>query len=208
MEYSESSDQNKEKTVKPRGESMRFLVFLIIMMCSLPVGASELAGVTFNDSVKTDDGSSLMLNGAGIRSKFFMDIYVALLYLENPSTNVKDVLEKDQRTRIEMHFVYNEVTKDKLVDAWNEGFKENTAAVEIAKLQDRINTFNTCFGDMKKGDTVVVDYTPKIGTQVIIKGEKKATIQGRDFREALLKIWLGDKPVNAGLKDNLLGVKK
>ena len=43
------------------------------------------------------------------------------------------------------------------------------------------------------------------GTQVTIKGTVKGVIAGKDFNDALLSIWLGEKPVTAKLKDEMLG---
>lgn len=187
---------------------MRILVFFTLLLMALPAYAKEIAGVLVNDTLKTEDGTTLQLNGAGIRSKLFMDIYIAELYMEKPSTVAAEVIGDRGKKRIVMHFLYSEVTKDKLVEAWNDGFKENNSAGDLAKLQERINQFNGLFTDVKKNDVIVLDYAAATGTAVIIKGQAKGIIPGADFNDALLKIWLGEKPVNGGLKDNLLSYKK
>ncbi|HEY9198971.1 MAG TPA: chalcone isomerase family protein, partial [Gammaproteobacteria bacterium] len=66
---------------------MRRLAPLLIalLMCLPAAQALELSGVTVHDSVQTHaDGSALLLNGAGVRRRFFMDIYVGALYLAQP----------------------------------------------------------------------------------------------------------------------------
>jgi hypothetical protein len=40
---------------------------------------------------------------------------------------------------------------------------------------------------------------------VTVKGKKKLTVSGAAFQGALLSVWLGPKPPNAGLKKGLLG---
>ncbi len=187
---------------------MRMFVFFTLLLISLPAYAKDIAGVMVNDSLQTEEGTTLQLNGAGIRSKFFMDIYIAELYMEKPSTVAAEVIGDKGKKRIVMHFLYKEVGKDKLVEAWNEGFKENNSAGDLAKLQERINQFNALFVDVIKDDVIILDYAPATGTVVTIKGQKKGAIPGTDFNDALLKIWLGDKPVSGGLKDNLLSYKK
>ena len=187
---------------------MRTLVFFTLLLMSLPAYAKEIAGVMVNDTLQSEDGTLLQLNGAGVRSKLFLDIYIAELYLEKPSAKAAEVIETKARKRIVMHFLYSEVSKDKLVEAWNEGFKENNNASDLAKLQERINQFNALFVDVKKDDIIVLDYAPTTGTVVTIKGQNKGVIAGADFNDALLKIWLGEKPVNGGLKDKLLSYKK
>ncbi len=99
-----------------------------------------------------------------------------------------------------MHFLYDEVGKDKLIDGWNEGFAGNTKADEMAKLQEKIDQFNAMFDDAKN-DTVVLDFVPDQGTVVTIADQEKGVIPGKDFNDALLRIWLGDKPVTQGLKE-------
>jgi hypothetical protein len=187
---------------------MRMLVFFALLLISLPSYAKEIAGVMVNDTLQAEDGTTLHLNGAGVRSKFFIDVYIAELYMEKPSAAAAEVIGDKGKKRIVMHFLHSEVSKDKLVDAWNEGFKENNSAGDLAKLQERINQFNALFVDVKKNDVIVLDYAPATGTVVTIKGQKKGAIPGSDFNDAMLKIWLGDKPVNGGLKDNLLSYKK
>ena len=187
---------------------MRVVVFFIVLLLSLPSYAKEIAGVMVNDTLQTADGATLQLNGAGIRKKLFMDIYIAQLYMEKPSATVSEVLADKGRKRIVMHFLYSEVSKDKLVEVWNDGFKDNNSAGDLAKLQERINQFNGFFVDVKKNDVIVLDYNPATGTTVTIKGQEKGVIGGGDFNEALLKIWLGEKPADGDLKDKLLSYKK
>ena len=187
---------------------MRVVVFFILLLMGLPSYAKEIAGVMVNDTLQTEDGATLQLNGAGIRKKLFMDIYIAQLYMEKPSTAVSEVLADKGRKRIVMHFLYSEVGKDKLVEVWNDGFKDNNSAGDLAKLQERINQFNGFFVDVKKNDVIILDYNPATGTTVTIKGQEKGVIAGGDFNEALLKIWLGEKPADGDLKNKLLGHKK
>ncbi len=189
---------------------MRMLVFFMLLLIGLPCNANakEIAGVMVNDTLQTEDGTKLQLNGAGIRTKLFMDIYIAALYMEKPSATAGEVIADKGKKRIVMHFLYKEVSRDKLVDAWNDGFKENSSAGDLAKLQERINQFNALFVDVKKDDVIILDYAQATGTVVTIKGQKTGTIPGADFNEALLKIWLGEKPVTSSLKDDLLSYKK
>lgn len=187
---------------------MRTLILLLTLLLGLPCSAKEISGVVVQESLQTEDGVTLKLNGAGVRSKLFMDIYIAQLYLEKPASKVDTILADPGRKRMVMHFLYSEVPKEKLVEAWNDGFKDNNSAADLSRLQERISQFNALFVDAKKGDVIVLDYHPASGTTVMIKGEKRGVIPGADFGGALLKIWLGDKPVNETLKEKLLGLKE
>ncbi|BHH85059.1 chalcone isomerase family protein [Desulforhopalus sp. 52FAK] len=183
---------------------MRFLFIAVLLLVAGPSQAKEIAGVMVQEMVKTDTGIEMALNGAGIRSKFFFDIYIGELYLEKPSTDVKAILASEGNRRIVMHFLYKEVGKDKIVDGWNEGFAANSGTEEVEALQPRIDRFNEMFVDVKEGDRIQLDYVPEKGTVVTIAGKEKGVVEGKDFADALLLIWLGEKPVTKKLKKQLL----
>jgi hypothetical protein len=182
-----------------------FLGAVLMLMMSNPVAAREMAGVDIEDQVSMADGTVLQFNGAGIRSKFVFKIYLAMLYLENPSNDRDQVISDPGAKRLIMHFLYSEVGKDVLVEAWNAGFSGNGTAGQLASLSTEIERFNAMFDTVKKGDRIVLDYVPGTGTVVTVGSVEKGTIPGKEFNELLLSIWLGDKPVGEKLRDALLG---
>ena len=179
-------------------------VAMLIILTSLEVSALEVAGVDVPEKV-TVENQELVLNGAGIRKKLFIKVYVGALYLPTQRSTVKGIMADPGAKRIVMTFLYKEVSAKKLVDGWNEGFTGNTSAQELKSLQDRINQFNGFFTTVHKGDEIRLDYLPGQGTQVWINGDLKGTVPGEDFSQALLKIWLGVKPADDKLKDAMLG---
>lgn len=168
------------------------------------VAAREIAGVAVPESV-TLKNKALVLNGAGIRKKLFMKIYVCALYLTAKRTAVSEILADPEAKRIVMSFLYKEVGVERQVEGWNKGFRDNNSGEELKGLQDRINLFNSLFTTVRKGDVIRFDYLPEEGTQVWINDTLNGTVPGEDFFAALLKIWLGPKPAEANLKDALLG---
>lgn len=48
----------------------------------------------------------------------------------------------------------------------------------------------------------MLTYVPVQGTEVVVKGAVRGVIEGADCMQAL---WLGSKPVDAGLKKRMLG---
>ena len=181
------------------------LVFLtLLLMVSVQSAASrEVAGVLLPESV-ISESAPLVLNGAGLRKKFFIKVYVGALYLPAKHSTVNEILVDPGAKRIFMSFV-REVSLEKLVDAWNEGFAGNNSTEEMKSLQDRINQFNSFFSTVHKGDEIRIDYLPGEGTQVRLNGTMKGSVPGEDFSRALLKIWLGSKPADANLKEAMLG---
>ena len=147
----------------------------------------------------------LLLNGAGVRTKFVFSIYVGALYLAEKKTRLSDILANTGPNRVSMHFLYAEVSKEKLTSGWNEGFEENNTEPQMKQLRGRLNDFNKLFKTVVKGDVIILDYLPGKGTSVSINNHVQGTIPGHDFNQALLKVWLGEEPADSDLKDAMLG---
>ncbi len=180
----------------------KILLSCCFLLCfSLPVAALEIAGVQIPETLDSD----LTLNGAGIRSKFFFKIYIAELYLEHPAKTADAILDSAGRKRMTMHILYDEVSREKLVGGWNEGFENNLTAEQLQQLAPSILQFNDLFTSVHGGEEIILDYTPGVGTLVSIAGKEKGVVKGADFNRALLSIWLGDEPVADDLRDDLLG---
>ncbi len=184
----------------------RWLVVLSVVLWSASSPAAEVAGVQVPDTAEvTEGGSALVLNGAGVRKKFFFKIYVGALYLPERARTLDAILSQMGPRRVLMHFLYGEVTGEQLVDGWNEGFENNHTKAEMASLRPRLEQFNALFETVKEGDRIVIDYLPASGTRVTIRDEVKGTVPGKDFNDALLRVWLGDKPASGDLKEAMLG---
>jgi hypothetical protein len=181
-------------------------VFIILALLFMQAEGREVAGVGLPDKVTLEgDTTPLVLNGAGIRKKVFFSIYLASLYLPSLSDDAGAILDADQPRRLQMDMLYSEVEKQKLVDAWNDGFTANHSKEALAPLNERITRFNEMFETLVAGDQVQLDYLPAQGTRVVINGKERGLIPGQDFNQALLKIWLGESPVTRSLKRDLLG---
>jgi len=183
------------------------LSFSLLFISNL--AARDIADISFNEQISVESVEKpLLLNGAGIRYKFFFKIYVGALYLPAKQNSANQILKTSQANRVVMHFLHDEVEKEKLVNAWIEGFEENIEETAFKALKDRLDKFNAMFSDVYKGDVVLLDYIPGQGTRVTIKGAQKGIIKGEDFNQALLSVWLGEEPVTDELKDAMLGIEE
>ena len=178
---------------------------VLLLVCANPASAREMAGVAIADQVSQADGTVLQFNGAGIRSKFVVKVYLAMLYLENPHHDSQAVIADPGAKQLIMHFLYKKVGKEDLVEAWNAGFTGNGSPAQLESLQAEIDSFNAMFDEVKKDERVVLDYIPGTGTVVTINNAEKGIIPGKEFNDLLLAIWLGDKPVTTKLREALLG---
>lgn len=169
-------------------------------------------GVTIDDieipdSLTLPSGSpELVLNGAGMRKKLFMDIYIGALYLPARTNDAAAILEDDGPASVAMHIRYGEISRDKIIGGWEDGITANLDESGQQAIRTRLDAFNSLFTAVKEGDVIRIDYTPGRGTEVRINGEWRGAIEGNDFFRALLKIWLGHKPVRESLKNDMLGL--
>jgi hypothetical protein len=152
-----------------------------------------------------DPGERLVLRGAGVRRKLFVKVYVAALYLSAENKEEESFVDSEGPKRVSMHFLYKEVGRDKLVKAWREGFSANLSEGEFRAVEERLEKFCRFFRTAYRGEEYQLDYLPRRGTTVRLKGRELGTITGGDFYRALLKVWLGPRPADKKLKESLLG---
>jgi long-chain acyl-CoA synthetase len=172
--------------------------------------AAEIEGLRVDDRVYLAQGvPELTLNGAGVRRKFVvLKMYVAALYLVQKKSLAEEVLSDHGPKRIALHILEDELTAEQLIAALNDGLAANNQPPELAPLERRIRDLAAMMrqmGKINQGGTIVMDYLPGIGTRFTINGIPRLTIPGEDFNRALLRIWLGDRPVDGRLKSALLG---
>lgn len=180
---------------------------LLSIFLSTPLQAGELAGVFIDDRITAENGQTLILNGMGLREKLWVDVYVGSLYLTKKANNVGDVLAQSGALSIRMDFIYTEVSSNKLIKAWKQGFEKNQDDAKLEQLAERIEHFNSFFEQSaKKKDYFQFDYVPEQGTKVSKNGVLLGTIEGEDFKQALVEIWLGNYPADNGLKKGMLGL--
>jgi hypothetical protein len=184
---------------------MRNFFITCFAMCLAGVAfGADVGGVKLADKA-TVGGQDLVLNGAGIRTRAIFKVYVGSLYVPAKAGDLAAVLAKGPR-RIQMNLLRN-LSPDDLVNALNDGLKENNTEAEMAAVkaqQDQMMSIMKAFGDVKEGNVVTLDFVD--GATVIgFNGAAKGTIPGEAFNKALTKIWLGDKPIQADLKKAMLG---
>ncbi|MDH3901367.1 MAG: chalcone isomerase family protein [Gammaproteobacteria bacterium] len=182
------------------------LLLSVLVFTSMPAAAYRIADVDIPDSVQLlDSDTMLVLNGAGIRDKFFMDIYIGALYLPVKTPDATAILSDTEPASVLMHFLYSEVSKNKITDGWNDGMEANTTTAEMEALKPELDKFNDLFLTMHEGDVVRIDYLPGTGTVVRINGEWRGTVASETFFRTLLRTWLGSSPVSKKLKAGMLG---
>jgi hypothetical protein len=163
--------------------------------------AVEIADVQIASTTNVA-GKALKLNGAGIRKKVFIKVYVGALYVEETSSDASTLINADKVKMVEMHFL-RDVEKDKILGAYKEGFEHNSAS-QLAELQSGLDRLSAGLADVKEGGVMTVTYVPGKGTTVAIQGGPSVTVAGKTFADALFRNWLGGEPADSGLKEGML----
>lgn len=162
------------------------------------------SGVSMPTEVKVGD-NLLVLNGMATRKKVVVKVYVAGLYLAQPSSNADQILSTDSPRRIVMHFVHD-VGADKLCDAWEESLENNTPDASD-DLKGQFKQLCSDMVDVKSGEEFVFTYLPNAGTTITVTGTDKSVIPGKPFADALFRSWIGPKPgPGEGFKKKILGL--
>jgi hypothetical protein len=183
------------------------LALLGLLFAALPALALEVAGVNLEEKVQVE-GRELQLNGAGLRKKAFFRVYVVGLYLGEKKTVAAEALAAPGAKRV-LIVMLRDVDADDFVEALMEGLSANNSAAEMKAFEPRVKQLHDIINaikEAKKGMRVALDGTAA-GTQVLVDGKPVGAIAGEDFYRALMKIWLGEKAVQADVKRALLGEK-
>ena len=179
------------------------------LACAFTQGAvaAEVSGVKFADTTKVA-GKELQLNGLGIRYRAaIFKVYATGLYLQEKMSSPEEIYKSDAPRRVQL-VMMRDVTSDAFGDAFMSGINNNANTAEKAKIVTQISKFGEMFAlleGLKKGDVLDLDWIPGTGTTCFLNGKRIGEITpGIEFHNAVLKIWLGDKPADSQLKAKLL----
>lgn len=169
-----------------------------------PAHAATVAGVSLDDTLTIGEQST-QYNGAGIRKKIFIKLYVASLYLTSPSADAASIIAADEPMAIRLDILSDLLTRKKMVKALDEGFSNSTGGNTQA-IQPQIDQMLSFMQDkISPGNRYTLAYKPGSGTHISRNGEEMTVVEGLAFKQALFGIWLSNKPAQDSLKSDMLG---
>jgi hypothetical protein len=185
------------------------LACLSTLLQAVPAHASrDVAGIRFEDQCNVAN-QALVLNGAGVRVKMIIKVYVVGLYVPRKDTAPAAILNQSGAKSVRI-VMLRDVSGDKLAEALVTGVMDNLAPSERAGLQPRLEQLENAMrnaGQASKGAQIQIDYLPGVGTHITMDGKPLGKdIEGEDFYRALLMVWLGEHPSDRSLKSDLLGL--
>ncbi len=186
---------------------MKWLLILFSLFSAfsaLPADARRVAGIEIPETLESG-GSVLILNGAGVRTRYFLDVYVGGLYLKERSTDAAAIMEADEPMAIRLRIVTGLITNDRMQRSTEEGFQKSTRR-NTAPIREEIDALIDVYDEeINDEDLFDLVYVPGQGLTVYKNGVLRATIEcGLPFKRALFGIWISDQPVQTNLKNDML----
>lgn len=180
----------------------RFTVLLILLTWAGTASEVEAAGITITPQVKVA-GETLALNGYGIRTKFFFDIYIGSLYTAQKVTTANQAVAAEGGKLIRMDFLYKKVEKKKIVDAFAEGIAKNSPA--LADTPEAMAFLGWFDADFIKKDRVDLILAADGTVSASHNGRLLGSINSPSLAKGVLLIYLGKKPADSDMKKGMLG---
>jgi hypothetical protein len=164
-----------------------------------------LAGIAFATLAPAAD--ELSLNGTGVRKRVFFEVYSIGLYLPKKTSSAEEAISSPGPKRVDIRML-RDVSAEQFSGALAEGIRANHSEADARALEPSVKQLTAIMAEIqeaKKGMVISLGWNGK-ATQVRVDGKAAGSpIEGEDFYRALLRIWLGDKPVQDDLKKALLG---
>lgn len=185
-----------------------FVLFVFIQSnVAIAQNQFETEGVIVPRTIEFEN-KTLQLNGFGTRSKMWVDVYVQALYLTSLSQEAKYILDGDTEMGIRIQILSNLVSSKKLTKALNNGMEKSVGKENMKQFESQVILLESLLSteETRKGDAFNLIYNPTDTSIWVYKNNKfEGKIPGFEFKKAFFGIWLSNNPVDADLKNDLLG---
>jgi hypothetical protein len=183
-------------------------IILFLLIFSTFLYAKTVNGVVLKDKIKVYN-QELLLNGAGTRNKFFIDIYVGSLYVVAPTNDAASIINSNTIKSMHLNIVSGWINRKLLKSALRAELRSSSSEEEMDKLQGEIDVFLSTFDEeIIVGDKFIFNIIPGVGVKVYKNNRLIKSIQGNRFSERLIQLWIGNTPVDKKLKTEILGGPK
>ena len=177
---------------------------MLSLFVALPSQALTIKGVDVKDTM-TLENQKLVLNGAGIRTKWFVEGYIAALYLNEKTSDAQAVIDADEPMAVRLIITSGMITPKRMSDSTRDGFISSTGG-NIAPIANEIDELISAFKDkVEEGDIFDLVYQPEVGVTVYRNGEEKVKVEGMEFKKALFGIWISKNGIQKSLRKDMMG---
>ncbi len=184
-----------------------YLAVLLLVLLTHRGHATTVSGVVVPDTYVVN-GQTLQLNGAGLRTLtiFQVSIYVAALYVPQPSHDANAIAAEPGPKVIVLHFLHD-ATKAQVDAEFRKGEQQNCGQGECDPAdQADFEHLIAASPAVKAGDTATYIYSPR-RVRVLANERQVGDFANADLSARLLKGFIGVHPPSESLRSALLGVK-
>lgn len=167
--------------------------------------AEQVAGVDLPEKMVVDE-EPLYLNGAGLHEAtvFNVDVFVAALYLAEPTASATRAVSSRQTKRLLLRFKRS-VSRRDLVRAAKRAFGDRGGIGGTRWIGSRLDGFLGSLPDAEDGDELSFTHRPGRGLEVRHNGRVLTTVQDEEIARAFLGAWIGPEAASPKLERALLG---
>lgn len=190
---------------------------LAIAGLSIALGAAHMAraqsadviGVHYPPTIKVE-GNNLVLNGSGISYRAVAKLYTVGLYVPQKSAKAEAIFATGGPKHLRFVMLQG-MRVDELGKVITKGIESNSNREEFFRLIPSIRIMGEQFSRIKRlnaGDVFAIEFVPKRGTMFFVNGQPAGLpLEDASFFPAVMRTWLGNRPVTQDLKDALLDYK-
>lgn len=168
----------------------------------------DVSGVRFPQTVSVH-GTTLLLNGAGVRYKRIFQVYALGMYLQKKTSSADEALNMAGPKRFVLAPL-RPISMTEFGRMFTAGIQANTSREDFVRILPEVSRVGQIFARyarLSPGESITIDWVPDTG----MVGSYKGAIQGEPFTEpalfrTVMRIWLGANPPDAKLKSSLLGL--
>jgi len=185
--------------------SQNYLFRLFFPLFLPAVQGAQISGVDVPGTI-TVNGQTLTLNGAGLRSMFVFDVYVAALYTAAASQDAEAIIN-DTQPRVIALTLLRDVDAASLMGSLKTGLRDNHDSTALAALDPAIKSLEqivASIGNGQKGYVIQIAADAQ-GVSLRLNDKDLGRIDEPNLSAAMLRIWLGENPTQSSLKKDLLG---
>jgi hypothetical protein len=177
-----------------------FVCLIANYVCSAQ--AVEFEGFEFPSAIKIEN-ETLVLNGLAIRKAtiFKIRVLVAALYLPEVLSDAESILNSSGRKKLQIRFLKNLSAKT-IGNTWAEQLMKNCTK-DCNLIMQKSKELEGLLTDIRDKDLLIITFS-KIQVTIAGSNQKGGMIEGAEFAQAFLRIWIGSNPLNEDLKKSLL----
>lgn len=191
---------------------VRLFSAAMVIACVGRVSAAELVGVhgshtqytTTMDITIEGRPYHLVLTGAALRQKYFLNVYTIGSYvLEGTNVHTAEELAGlDQPKQLHLVMERNEEGSD-IAEAFLIAIRQN---YPMPNFNDEVNSLILKVREIefKKGDHIYLTHQPGMGLRCQVIGKIDFIIDNPDFSKAIWDIYLGKSNIGEGIKKDLV----